>query len=291
MTDVKKNIYGISSTNLGDNIAIVLNSGDIIIYSLLKKKKISQFNSIHDIGGCRLSLSEDSKYCVVGAYDTHGIAMYNSINGEKLWQRKDLKKVQYLHYSNLFDRVVACFDSKSMHLLDKDTGEILEQVRAVRGYRESTVHKYHLYEKSKYYEIYYLNKMVTKIKCGPLLTDAIFPDDNTIAILELEVYIYDLKYDKIKWLYKPEVGYSIQAIGYCEDTNELMVTVWCRLTQESVKLVVLDKETGDIKRLQAFDNIRPDGCFVQKENLYISYSGHVIDVNSMKTLYKIDTQL
>jgi hypothetical protein len=64
------------------------------VWSLAERRLMSSFETVLDPGGRRLALlAEDRPIVVAGAYHRHGICAYDALSGDRLWQRKELKRV------------------------------------------------------------------------------------------------------------------------------------------------------------------------------------------------------
>lgn len=112
--------------------------GAVQVWSVADQAPRAEFDTILDFGGRRLALSSASGRMVVvaGAWERYGICGYDAGTGERLWQRKDLKRVQALAPVD-GDAVAACFDMASMQVLDAASGATVATVRGVRRFWQS----------------------------------------------------------------------------------------------------------------------------------------------------------
>lgn len=112
--------------------------GSVQVWSIADQAPRAQFDTILDFGGRRLALcvSQERTVVVAGAWERHGICGYDGRTGERLWQRKDLKKVQALSPVD-GNAVAACFDLRSMQVLDAASGATVATVRGVRRFWQS----------------------------------------------------------------------------------------------------------------------------------------------------------
>lgn len=108
----------------------------VSIWSLEKMEKIADVDTTLDSGGSRLVLIPTDKEPIVvtGAYVRYGVSAY-SLNGKKLWERKDLKKPQYIKFlKNAGEVCVGIgFDGKPFHILNVDTGDTIKLYKGVRN--------------------------------------------------------------------------------------------------------------------------------------------------------------
>lgn len=97
----------------------------------------SHFDTVVDFGGRRLALAtkQGRLLVVAAAYDRLGLAGYDALTGERLWQRTDLKRSQRV--SPAGHVVTASFDSGPTHVLDGSTGMTVASVQGARGFWHS----------------------------------------------------------------------------------------------------------------------------------------------------------
>ncbi|HYP24181.1 MAG TPA: hypothetical protein VEV43_11455 [Actinomycetota bacterium] len=99
------------------------------VFSLSRRELLGSFASIFERGGRRLAVVDgDPPVVVAGAWDRYGVAGYG-IDGELVWERRDLKKSQQLHPVGK-GGVAVGMEYKMMHVVEATTGET---VRTVRG--------------------------------------------------------------------------------------------------------------------------------------------------------------
>jgi hypothetical protein len=111
---------------------------DVQLWSFEEQSLLASLETVLDFGGRRLALCArgDDPVVVAGAWERHGICAY-SREGEPLWQRKDLRRVQYMAPAADGEHVVACFDEGPMHVLAVESGETVATVRGIRGFSAS----------------------------------------------------------------------------------------------------------------------------------------------------------
>lgn len=90
------------------------------------------FQTILGFGGQRLAISPDGQLCAAGAYRIYGISVYRTLDGSVVWNRRDLKKVQWLAFDPIQEILLAGFDEKPLHILDSKTSQTIETWRGVR---------------------------------------------------------------------------------------------------------------------------------------------------------------
>jgi len=108
----------------------------VSVWSFAQRRKVAQFDTVLDFGGTRLAIIPGKKPAVIaGAYNVHGVCAYSALDGRLLWQRKDLKKVQYVCWlggGRGTQQVGVGFDSRAFQLLELRSGRTISSLRAVR---------------------------------------------------------------------------------------------------------------------------------------------------------------
>lgn len=133
-------IHQFASSHSGSILLAGESENTVHVWDLSTLKKVHSFKSIFDAGsrGSRFTISHDGTQCVAGAYGgTQGIAAYCPANGSLIWQRKELKRVQWLRIAQDGRRVYCGFDEKPMHILDLKTGQNLEKLPGIKRLWES----------------------------------------------------------------------------------------------------------------------------------------------------------
>lgn len=107
------------------------------LWSFADRAMLAEFDTVLDFGGDRLALcGSDVPIVVAGAWARHGVCAYDQ-DGTRIWQRKDLKKVQQLSPALGGALVAACFGDGPMQLLGAETGESVASVRGIRGFADA----------------------------------------------------------------------------------------------------------------------------------------------------------
>jgi hypothetical protein len=109
------------------------------VWSIEPPSMVSAFETVLEFGGGRLALCTppDRIVVVAGAWERHGVCGYEATTGERLWQRKDLKRVGPITPAGDGRLAAACFQDRSMQVLDVGTGTTVASVRGARGFWQS----------------------------------------------------------------------------------------------------------------------------------------------------------
>jgi hypothetical protein len=135
--------YDVGTALDRDDVVVVapvtgaFSDGSVEHRSLADENLLAHFDTIVDFGGRRLAMASVGGRLVVAAaaYDRHGVAAYDALTGEPLWQRRDLKHGQQVAPAG--DVVTVCFDQGPAHVLDAMTGVTVSTLRGVRAYWHS----------------------------------------------------------------------------------------------------------------------------------------------------------
>lgn len=105
----------------------------IEIWDLRDHSFVRALDTTLDAGGDRFAISEDGALLLVGAYRKAGIALYRVVDGNELWRRKDVSRVQQVTLAEgLYEGYVARQDAPAlgMHLA---TGRTVHQWNGARS--------------------------------------------------------------------------------------------------------------------------------------------------------------
>jgi len=90
-----------------------------------------------DFGGRRLALTPDGTVCIVGAWGQRGrgprgLAAYSVPDGRLLWNRKEIRHIQYVRLSGSGREIYCGVEGSSAQIVDTGTGQTLRKVRGAR---------------------------------------------------------------------------------------------------------------------------------------------------------------
>lgn len=112
-------------------------SGPVELWDLQLRQRGSIFPTVLEAGGDRLAVSPTGDRVVAGAFAKHGVAVYDTAMGKRLWQNKTVKKVQEVHFTSSGVYVWCISDVGAAQLLDLATGNAVSRLRAIRWMRPS----------------------------------------------------------------------------------------------------------------------------------------------------------
>lgn len=132
----RRPIRQLASSRAGALIAAAELGGVVHIWDVGSRQFVRSLYTPLDFGGERLAISEDGLLCVVGAYNSGGVACYAIETGEELWRRGDISHPQNVSITPDDARVVVGADSQSF-VLNRADGTTIQTARGVRRIVES----------------------------------------------------------------------------------------------------------------------------------------------------------
>lgn len=264
------------------------------VFNIQSGKKINEFETVLDFGATRLAISEDGLFCAAGSYSRDGIAMYKVSDGRVLWQRKDLKKVQYISF-NYWDNnhsLLAFFDNKKGVILDRKTGDTVKILGPLDDIIQSHFRKIQLLDKYKLplkVVDSTSNEIMFKI---PRTTFAVLDGIFTPASVVISesggcLTSYSLDNGKMMWKYEPEKGHHVLNVSYCGNTNQVFgvdqgYSEKARIRNTS--LICFNNNSGKIEKKYLIKNYPGETGFALKGTRLISSEGEIIDTSNGKVV-------
>lgn len=105
------------------------------VWSLVQRKLLGTFPVAWSSGGRRVAIANDAPVrLITAAYHEHGVSAY-TLDGQRLWQRKDLKKAQHL---DVFrdeqgrECVAVGVETGPLTVLNESTGKTWTQLRGCK---------------------------------------------------------------------------------------------------------------------------------------------------------------
>jgi len=202
----------------------------VVVWDLSTSTRVSSFDTILDFGGSRLVLSPDGSRCIAGAYHRHGIACYHADTGRLIWQRKDLKKLQYLTLSANGERAFCGLGTGPCAVLDIATGTDIERWRGVRRVLESQFQPWLLLDKpNRDLEVReFTGKTIARFPRETFGMLAAVFGPTTICLSESggPVRVLDPLRQLELWRYTPAKGAHVLGVSYVEALASFVGVEW-----------------------------------------------------------------
>jgi hypothetical protein len=244
-----ENIRHIAASFNNDIVAFGEFEQNIQIMDITKNIIISEFKTILDFGGRRLIISLDGNICVCGCYKRYGICGYNVKSGEKIWQRKDLKKVQNMQLirsnNNLF---FVSFDGKASEIIEIATGKSVKKILNCKGYYENRFLPLYVLDGPKNIRIFEINtnKNLFNIRRQSFATLDMCFSENTILISEstCPLNCYDIVKEKLLWQTIKTEGEHFLRISYNNEIKKYIGVTWPYKNGGNKKLKYINCDSG-----------------------------------------------
>jgi hypothetical protein len=258
----------------------------VSVWSLARRRTIVKFDTGLDFGGRRLAITAKPEAIVfVGAYLVHGICGYTASHGRLLWQRKDLKKVQYVEpLPN--DRVAAGFDEgRSLHVLDSLTGETAAKLRGLRMLRTSPDSPFALgaaHSGSRWIALYELasgRRLWRQATTSFAILDAaIGPTSVLVGEVGGPVRCFDLQGAEV-WRWDPPAGEHIIRACWSPTTASWVAVLMPYERGGSMRSVLgLDEKGAMSFAFEVAD--ATEAAFLDRGRFLVTSGGHVVEIPS-----------
>ncbi|MEX0979156.1 MAG: hypothetical protein WDZ48_09905 [Pirellulales bacterium] len=273
---------------------------DITVWSLSEHRQVSHFKSVMDFGGQRLAIQPgDDARVFAGAYHRHGLCAY-TIQGELIWQRRDLKKVQRIaigRYTGPHLQLSVQCASGPYHLLELATGEAEFDLPGVRYAYAGPTH--FLAESTRGIELYRQGaEEVVWARQQNLrgdfygIHDAVVTDSRFVyseAMLGHDVRCYSLDGTEL-WNWSPPSNHLVEQIRWDADCR-----VWRLIEREAEirfpkTMVTLDPQGAQLARscLEDVENME----FLDGGRYLVTSKGQVVACESGEVVWQfVDGEL
>ncbi|MCA9060536.1 MAG: hypothetical protein KDA85_18625 [Planctomycetaceae bacterium] len=217
----------------------------------MHQKRIGEFETTLDGGGQRLAVSHDGRRFAVGAWEDHGIALYDAENGIEIWRRKDLNQVQVVRISE-DDRCVQCeFENSPHQTLSLSTGQALGAFRGVADFWESRYDSVVVFEESErdYRLMNEENELIANLprQTFACLDFAFAPQKFCISESTGAIRCFNVTNGVQLWRYDPGNGSHAIGLTYNELADEVAAIVWSYEEGGPCYLKTFDADNGRVK--------------------------------------------
>ncbi len=245
------------------------------IWNVQSATKLITLQTNLDFGGRRLAISSDGSFCAVGAYNCYGICLYSVNNGSLVWNRKDLKRVQWV---DLFDgNVIVGIDEKPLHVLDLITGNTLETVRGVKAKWISFYDDFYLLEKVGSLNLYRNNKLVALLErtSFSVLSVAFSKDKVIVSEAGGPISAYLLTSGDLVWRNYPDVGSHFLDLNYNDATSKAYGVLWSYEKGGPRFLCSIDLTSGTILDKLLLNEQTTETVFSRRGSLFVTSTGDI----------------
>lgn len=273
-------IRHIATSSNGKIIAAAEFEQRVQIIDIASLTVISEFDTILDFGGRRLTISEDGQICLCGSWERDGICAYETSTGKLIWQRKDLKKVQHIQNLTAYtDQVFAHFEMGPSRLLDIYTGAEIHKFPGSEYLVNAKDVPIDVIGKRR--SILVINRLTRKIIASiPTKSFAILDivtSDDSFAVSESggPLSCYDISTGIHKWDIPADDDGHFLRVSFHPILKQFVGVSWPFLNGGNKKLKYIDKNTGEITKELAIH------CPVETE---FALSGQVLVTSERKII-------
>jgi len=187
-------------------------------------KCISEFNTKLDFGGNRLAITEDGTHCIAAAYSRYGVSMYDVSNGSIVWQRKDIKKTQYVVLNPSNDKIYLGLEERSMIILNRNDGEGDEKIRSATKIYFDRLKAKPLFIKGRNQIIF--DKIKIKSPTFTFLDVQPVGTGVVMSAVGSELFYYDYTKNEITWKIMPQNGEHFIKLSYSSDNETIYAVLY-----------------------------------------------------------------
>ena len=284
------NITDVQTSGYSNNVIISWSNGTVNVFDIKEKKVLCDVDVSYDSGGRRMAISNNGQCFAIASYDKAKVALFNSKNGNILWENNDNKKAQSICFSNKNDNVVVCFDGKPCTIYDKVSGKPIKYFKAVKGLFDNKNINSFLLNKTRKCEIVNANndEVIGKIKYSSFaLLDCLF-EEAFIVLSEANGPISCYNPDcSLRWkIDKPNEHALILAL--IAENNEIIALDFNTLSGYGsiIKIRLDNGEIIDEINLQGI--AIGNGCFNLSLKLLFASSGQVISMDHGRVIYDLN---
>jgi hypothetical protein len=127
-------IQHLAITDESSIVAAALFEKTVQIWSWKTGQQLGEFQTMLDFGGRRLALTPDGSKGIVGAYGQlgrgkRGLAAYSVPDGRLVWNRADIRHIQYVSLSGSGREIYCGVEDSSAQIIETSTGETVDRIR------------------------------------------------------------------------------------------------------------------------------------------------------------------
>lgn len=262
------------------------------VWDLRPVRRVAKFETVLDFGGRRLVLSDGGDVLVAAAYHRFGVAAYAADTGMLLWQRRDIKRSQYLSVSHSSRIVYVGVEGGPCLALSLDDGTQARQLRGVRDIVESPYDSLALLDQAR--PIVAAGSGLERLFAVERTTFAFLAtafSRTHIAISEAggSVRCIALNSGQVAWTFAPPDGVHCLQLAYCEDVAAFVGVLWPFVNGGEKELVVFDGAGGvhEMRRIKS----SAEECFCNSNSGLLTSDRMLINLGSNDESALVDQTL
>jgi WD40 repeat protein len=236
-------------------------------------------------GGHRLQIVPSRDVLLAGAYQMHGIEGYSLSSGRRIWQRRELTKVQHIRRNPADDTISCFFDDQAGLVIDPASGASVTSYRGVKDVFFSEDGIYRLDEARPLYRLFQKDNIAFKIKSESFsILDAAFSPDY-LAVSEAGGAVRLFSFDSGKCIsrYMPPPGYHVLRIVYSPTLRCFAGLLWGYKSNADYFIVHVSPDGDELLRFQVFDGY--ESAFLRNRDSILLASGQEIDLRTGREVF------
>jgi hypothetical protein len=275
----EKRIHYVAGSSGSGMCGVVDSTGTLRCVDLHRKAWIGAFPVAFDIGGARLAVDDKGTLCVSAAYQRHGVAAYRLPDGQILWRRPDLKKVQEVVWDKYQGRCILVRDRASAEVIDPADGRSIQKIPRVRAWYPSPYEAIALREDRllRLLEVPALTCRFTAEKESFASLAACFSRD-AVFVSEAggALRAFCLESGKLRWRLTHPPHQHYVSVAFCESMNCLYGIRW---QFKAGMLTVLDRispDSGEVSNSLVLSEDAATGAFAARGAFYVGLDLRVV---------------
>jgi hypothetical protein len=190
----------------------------IQIWDLERCEQLSEFDSVFDFGGHRVTLSPSGDICVAAGWTKGkrgGVAAYDALTGSPIWHRPDIRQTQFVRFSCLGDIVGCGVEAGRFQQLDAHTGATVDTFTGVKKIFDSPFSNLLFLEtRHRGFHIKGLEDVLIPNETFALLDAAVSSDVLCLSEAGGSVRCLDCRSGLEEWRYNPPSNTHVLRLGY-----------------------------------------------------------------------------
>ena len=223
--------------------------GEVSVWDLETRKRISYVDTPLDFGGQRLAINSEGDHYAIASWAYNGVACYHAESGEVVWARQKLKQPQFITYSPCGKRLYCGGERRPCAVLDADTGADLASYPATDKVYCSEFQPLELLEKRGKRKLELRETGSRRVAAHDAITffvlDAAFgPDRLCVSESSGPVRCFETGGSPEIWRYSPAKGKHILTLGYSRAASAFFGVEYSYQKGGPKQLLRFDSATG-----------------------------------------------
>ncbi|MBN8733362.1 MAG: PQQ-binding-like beta-propeller repeat protein [Acidobacteria bacterium] len=283
-------IFELAAAQRVPRIAAATPKRTVQIWDLTASQRISQFETVFYFGGRRIALSPDGDRCAAAEWNKGrhgGVACYDAVTGNVLWQRSDIRHTQAVRFSASGEHVYCRLNEGPLQQLNAATGETTQKFRGAFGITDSPYSTDRLLEKSAGFLVQAAREFVIPRESFAPLDAAFSPDALCLSEGGGPVRCFDCHTAHERWRYQPPPGCHITRLVYRPADGNFYGVELRYQEASSHHLIRCHAHTGQpetVRLLPSPSNM----AFVPAGDLVLDTQGEMFDLATGKSLGRLE---